>query len=174
MVKSLTCESVRIRGISRVLGIAVNTVLEKIRSIASTTDRPTVGKDQPCFEVDELWTYIGRKENEHWVAYALDKERKVIDFVVGKRSVSTLRQLIDPLLASGVKKIRTDRLTHYLRLIPKERHYRSPYGINHIERKNLTLRTHLKRLSRRTICFSRKLAMLGNCLRIYFWGGETG
>ncbi len=32
MVKSLTCESVGIRGISRVLGIAANTVLEKIRT----------------------------------------------------------------------------------------------------------------------------------------------
>jgi transposase-like protein len=32
MVQSLTCESVGIRGISRVLGIAANTVMEKIRS----------------------------------------------------------------------------------------------------------------------------------------------
>ena len=173
MVQSLTCESVGIRSISRVLGIAANTVMEKIRSIASTIERPVVGKDQPCFEVDELWTYIGRKANEHWVAYALDKERKVIDFVVGKRTVSTLRHLIDRLLSSGVKQIRTDRLTHYQKLIPKDRHRRSTYGINHIERKNLTLRTHLKRLSRRTICFSRKLTMLENCLRIYFWRGRT-
>ena len=169
MVQSLTCESVGIRGISRVPGIAANTVMERTRSMASTIERPIVGKDQPCFEVDELWTYIGRKANEHWVAYALDQKKDVIDFVVGKRTVSTLRELIIPLLSSGVKKIKTDRLTYYWRLIPKERHYRSAHGINHIERENLTLRTHLKRLSRRTICFSRKLAMLENCLRIYFW-----
>jgi insertion element IS1 protein InsB len=126
--------------------------------------------DQPWFEVDELWTYIGQKENEHWVAYALNQSKDVVDFVVGKRTLATLRQLTDRLLGSGVKKIRTDRLTHYQRLIPKERHHRSAYGINHIERKNLTLRTHLKRLSRRTICFNRKLEMLENCLKIYFWG----
>jgi insertion element IS1 protein InsB len=126
-----------------------------------------LGKISPA--LDELWTYVGRKENEHWVAYALDQKKDVIDFVVGKRTVATLRELIIPLLSSGVKKIKTDRLTHYLRLIPKDRHHRSAHGINHIERKNLTLRTHLKRLSRRTVCFSRKLTMLENCLRIYFW-----
>jgi IS1 family transposase len=170
MVQSLTCESVGIRGISRVLGIAVNTVADKIHSVAGTIERPAIGEDQSCFQVDEMWTYVGRKSNEHWVAYALDRDRNVIDFVVGRRSVATLRQLTERLLASGVKKIKTDRLTHYQRLIPKDRHHRSPCGINHIERKNLTLRTHLKRLSRRTICFSRKLPMLENCLKIYFWG----
>jgi insertion element IS1 protein InsB len=86
------------------------------------------------------------------VAYALNKERKVVDFWAGKRTISTLRQLTDRLLTSGVRKIKADRLTHYLRLTPKERHDRGPFGISHIERKNLTLRTHLKRLSRRTIC----------------------
>jgi len=72
------------RGISRVLGVAAGTVLEKIRSIASTIKRRDVGKDQSCFEVDELWTYIGKKENEHWVAYALDRKRDVIDFCGGQ------------------------------------------------------------------------------------------
>jgi len=70
-------------------------------------------------------------------------------------------KLIDRLLGLGVKKIRTDRLTHYQRLTPKERHHSSVYGINHIERKNLTLRPNLKRLSRRTICFNRKFSILG-------------
>jgi len=173
LVGHLVCESVGIRGIARILEIGASTVMRRIVRMGNRITKPAILPDQPCLEVDELWTYIGRKENEHWVAYALDKERNVVDFVVGRRSVSTLRQLIDPLLASGVKKIKTDRLTHYQKLIPKDRHHRSIYGINHIERKNLTLRTHLKRLGRRTICFSRKLAMLENCLRIYFWRGQT-
>ena len=170
MVRSLVCEGVGIRSIGRVLGIAAGTVLARIGRLAKAVERPPVAADQESFEVDELWTYIGRKEDEHWVAYALDKARNVIDFVVGRRTVSTLRQLIERLLASGVRKIKTDRLTHYQRIIPKERHHRSAYGINHIERKNLTLRTHLKRLGRRTICFNKRPEMLENCLKIYFWG----
>jgi IS1 family transposase len=119
--------------------------------------------------VDELWTYIGRKENEYWLAYALEKGGRVADFVVGKRTKATLQGLIDRLLASGVKRIRTDKLTLYRRLIPKNRHCCTPYGINHIERKNLSIRTHIKRLSRRTICFNRSARMLESCMKIYFW-----
>jgi IS1 family transposase/transposase-like protein len=170
-IRSLVCEGVGIRGISRVLKIATNTVLERIRRIAESISRPPIPKDEPTFEVDELWTYLGRKENEYWLAYALDSKGRVADFVIGKRTKATLRGLIDRLLASNVKKIRTDRLTHYQRLIPKNRHSCSPYGINRIERKNLTIRTHIKRLSRRTICFSRSCRMLESCLKIYFWKG---
>jgi insertion element IS1 protein InsB len=136
LIRLLVRESVGIRGISRVPGIAGNTVMPRIRSAAATLEPPQIEKDQPCCEVNELWTYVGRKKNEPWVAYALDKETRVVDFVVGRRSVSTLRQLTDRQLASRVKKIRTDRLTHYLELIPKDKHQRSIYGINHIERKN--------------------------------------
>jgi insertion element IS1 protein InsB len=170
LVGQLVGESVGIRGIARILEIGTSTVMRHIIKRANEITKPDVLTDQPSFELDELWTYIGRKENEHWVAYALDRKKNVVDFVVGKRTTATLRQLIDRLLSSGVKKIRTDRLMHYRRLIPNERHHCSTYGINHIERKNLTLRTHLKRLSRRTICFSRKFSMLESCLKIYFWG----
>jgi insertion element IS1 protein InsB len=168
-IKSLVCESVGVRGISRVLKIATNTVLERIKRIADVIPQPPIQQDQSSFEVDELWTYIGWKENEYWLAYALERSGRVADFVIGKRTKLTLRGLIDRLLASGVKKIRTDKLTLYQRLIPRNIHCCNPYGINHIERKNLSIRTHIKRLSRRTICFSRSARMLESCLKIYFW-----
>ena len=113
---------------------------------------------------------LAGSENEYWLAYALDKTiRQVMDFVIGKRTKATLKTLIDNLLASGVRKLRTDKLTIYQRLIPKGVHCYGVYCTNHIERKNLSIRTHLKRLSRRTICFSRSERMLESCLKIYFW-----
>ena len=168
MVKLLVCESVGIRGISRILKIATGKVLRKIERIAVQIARPPIPPDQPTFEVDELWTYIGHKANEYWLAYALNRTGEVVDFVIGKRTKATLKMLIDNLLASGVRKIRTDRLTHYQRLIPKTIHRYGAYCINHIERKNLSIRTHIKRLSRKTICFNRSARMLESCLKIYF------
>ncbi len=38
-----------------------------------------------------------------------------------------------------------------------------------MERFNLNLRIHLKRLNRRTICFSKNLIVLTAVLKIYFW-----
>ncbi|WP_188928926.1 IS1 family transposase [Puia dinghuensis] len=170
-IKSLVRESVCIRGIARVLGIARGTVLDRIRGLAATIMRPASQPDQVSLEVDELWTYVSRKDNEYWVAYAINRGNSaVVDFVVGKRTKSTLKQLIDRLLCLKPKTIRTDKLTLYERLIPKRMHRAGSICINRIERKNLSIRTHLKRLSRQTICFSRSLLMLESCLLVYFWG----
>jgi insertion element IS1 protein InsB len=170
-ITSLVRESVGIRGIARVLRIATNTVLKRIKTIAAGISRPPIDQEQLTFEVDELWTYIGRKDNEYWLAYALNKStREVADFVIGKRTKGTLKILIDRLLVSAPNRIRTDKLTIYQRLIPRVLHHFGAYCINHIERKNLSIRTHIKRLSRRTICFSRSLVLLESCMKIYFWG----
>jgi insertion element IS1 protein InsB len=58
----------------------------------------------------------------------------------------------------------------YKTLIPSYIHKTKKGGINHIERKNLTLRTHIKRLSRRTICYSKSAIMLKNSVELYVWG----
>jgi insertion element IS1 protein InsB len=170
MIAMLLCESVSIRGIARVLKIAKDTVMKKILSIARCVTKPPIPLNRRAFEVDELRTYIGNKDNQFWVAYALCSEtREVIDFTVGKRSKRTLRSIVNTLLISGVRNIRTDNLNIYQSLVPANRHIRGSYVINHIERNNLNLRNHLKRLSRRTIGFTRSLVMLSACLKIYFW-----
>ncbi|XLS30029.1 IS1 family transposase [Flavobacteriaceae bacterium M23B6Z8] len=60
--------------------------------------------------------------------------------------------------------------TLYSNLIPKNIHKVFKYCTNKIERMNLTLRTHIKRLSRKKICFSKSKQLLEAHLRIYFWG----
>ena len=170
MIASLVCESVGIRGIARVLKIAINTVPSRIRKIASSIQKPLIPLRQAALQVDELRTYIKYKGNEYWIAYAYNKTtRKVIDFVVGKRSKRTLRILTNTLIIAETQKIYTDNLNIYQSLIPKNIHIAGHYGTNHIERMNLNLRTHLKRLSRKTICFNKSLEMLESCLKIYFW-----
>jgi insertion element IS1 protein InsB len=77
--------------------------------------------------------------------------------------------VVNTALHSGVMKIKTDKLNIYQSLIPPQLHISNAYNINRIERNNLNLRTHLKRLSRRTICYSKSPAMLSACLKIYFW-----
>jgi insertion element IS1 protein InsB len=170
MVPRLVCESVGVRGISRLLRIALGTVGKIIKLIAQRIQKPAIPLKQVSFELDEVRTYVGKKDNQYWIAYALCSETKrVIDFIVGKRSKRVLRSIVNTLLLSKVKIIKTDKLNIYQSLIPAHRHISNAYKINHIERNNLNLRTHLKRLSRRTICFSKSLIMLEACLKIYFW-----
>lgn len=95
--------------------------------------------------------------------------KSLIGFVIGGRTKENISQLINKILLLNPKNIYTDRLNIYPSLIPKEIHRRFQYCTNKIERMNLTLRTHIKRLSRKTICFSRKQEYLEAHLRIYFW-----
>jgi insertion element IS1 protein InsB len=170
-VATLVREGCGIRSIGRILKISCTTVIGRIKSIAKSTVRlfPILqGKE---YEVDEMRTYIGNKKRLYWVVYALRRDTKeVIDFKVGKRNSKTLNRVLDTVHLSEPKKVHTDRLSLYKNLIPKALHSTTPYNINHIERKNLSIRTHLKRLARKTICFSRSKEMLEACLKIYFWG----
>jgi insertion element IS1 protein InsB len=105
--------------------------------------------------------------------YSRQKESKtVVDLKVGKRNKKNIKRVTDTLLLAGCKQIFTDGLDIYKQTIPVAFHKVKRYGTNHIERKNLSLSTHLKRLNRKTIAFSKSLLMLEACLKIYFWHGE--
>ena len=174
MISKLVCESVSVRGIARILRISINTVQKDIRWTGKSIVKPPIRLHQENIEVDELRTFIGNKQNQYWIAYALNRiTGEVMDFIVGRRSKRTLSMLVNTLLLSGVGKISTDRLNIYRSLIPERIHCDKRYGTNRIERKNLSIRTHIKRLSRRTICFGRSRIMLENCLKIYFWSGHA-
>ncbi|EFB2837691.1 IS1 family transposase, partial [Escherichia coli] len=47
----------------------------------------------------------------------------------------------------------------YTRELPKEKHLTGKIFTQRIERNNLTLRTRIKRLAHRTICFSRSVEL---------------
>ena len=127
----------------------------------------TAGK---TYEVDEIRSFIGCKDRLIWIVYALDRQtRQVVCFNVGARKNKTLNVVLKTLQNAQAKRIYTDRLKNYKYLIDKKVHKVSPFGTNHIERNNLTVRTHVKRLSRRTICFTRSVLLLFSILRIYFW-----
>jgi len=55
----------------------------------------------------------------------------------------------------NIKRFYTDDWGAYERHIPAEKHEIGKRNTQKIERKNLNLRTWIKRLARRTICFSK-------------------
>lgn len=168
-IVSFTKEGLGIRSTARVLKISTTTLLKRIISIARNIPHPIISKGK-TYEVDEMCTYVRHKRNFVWLVYALEKNSKtIVSFNVGKRTNKTLNRVLETLKLSEAKKIFTDRLKNYSYLIDEKLHSAKRFGTNHIERKNLTLRTHLKRLNRRTICFSKSLLILVSILKIYFW-----
>ena len=165
----LTKEGLGIRSTARILKISATTLLKRIIVIANNIFQPAIRYYQ-SYELDELRLFVRKKSNPMWLVYTINKTTKqVAGFYIGKRNNKTLNAVVKTLLNSKARIIYTDRLRNYQYLIPKEIHETKRFGTNGIERKNLNLRTHLKRLNRKTICFSRSLLILNSILKIYFW-----
>ena len=170
LIKSLLKEGCGIRSIARIINISSKTVLSRMLKISKQIKAPYFNTLGCKFEVDEMWSFIGNKKNVTWLTYAIERKTKsVIDFYVGRKTKETIRPLINKVLLLQPNRIYTDRLNIYPGLIPKQIHKRFQYCTNKIERMNLTLRTHIKRLSRKTICFSKNKIYLQAHLKIYFW-----
>ncbi len=169
----LNNEGMGISSISRYLHIPKTTVRRRILLISKKLKPPAISETNQVYEVDEMQTFI--KENKPssytYITYAINRATKqVIDFVVGSRSKEVIGKVTAKLLSLSPKKIYTDGLNIYPSLIPQNLHRVFRYHTNTIERNNLTLRTHIKRLARKTICFSKSILMLTACLKLYFYG----
>lgn len=169
MIVVLNNEGVGICGIARIIGISKANVINKIKQIVLRIKKQNVQETGQEYEVDEMHTFIGNKKNPCYIIYALNKiTRQVIGFAIGARTKENVNKVIELIKVLSPKRIFTDKLPLYSRLIDNSIHIASSYKINHIERFNLTLRIHLKRLNRKTICFSKSKEMLESCIMLYF------
>jgi IS1 family transposase len=107
-------------------------------------------------ELDEQWSYVGNKKNKRWLWLAIHHDtRVVLAFAFGKRTDRVFKKLKKLLLPFGITMFYTDDWGAYSRNLPVANHTVGKSNTQRIERKNLTLRTRVKRLARKTICFSK-------------------
>ncbi|KKF34849.1 transposase [Erwinia tracheiphila] len=96
------------------------------------------------------------KSNPRWLFYAYDRIRKrALAHVFGPRNAPTLRRLLALLSKFNLAFYMTDAWPVYKVLLSATSHVVSKKYTQRTERHNLNLRTHIKRLTRRTICFSK-------------------
>jgi IS1 family transposase len=169
----LVVNSCGIRDISRILEISELTITKRILKLAAYTKRPFIMEYGQVYEADEM--HVRVRDKEHcYIAYAINrKTRQVIGFAVGGRSQEALSKAINPVLCLSPKRIHTDNCNGYPGIIPKAIHRISKVGQNIIERMHLTMRTHLKRLNRKTLCYTRNIKTLEAILKLYFWGSPA-
>jgi insertion element IS1 protein InsB len=154
-------EGCSISTISRFLRFSTSTVCRWIEKLSGEYNHEVKEQPNQEYQADDLRTFIGSKKNECWIMYGINKcTKSIVALCVGRRTSENLRLVTNAILACRPKLICTDRLIHYRALIPKEKHDVKEKKTNHIERMNLQFRTQLKRLSRKTICFSRSESML--------------
>ena len=111
-------------------------------------------------ELDEMWSFVQTKKNQRWLWLAIDhKTRSVLAFVFGKRKDVVFRKLKALLEPFGISRFYTDDWGTYERNLADFEHVVGKKNTQRIERKNLNLRTRIKRLCRKTICYSKSVVM---------------
>ena len=111
-------------------------------------------------EVDEMWSCVEKKTEPRWLWHAIDHQTgKVLAYVFGRRQDQVFLQLKGLLEPFGIRRYHTDYWGAYTRHLDPAEHNPGKWNMQQIERKHLTLRTRIKRLTRKTICFSRSIQM---------------
>ena len=111
-------------------------------------------------ELDEMWSYVGKKANPRWLWHAIDHHSgTVLAYVFGRRKDAVFLQRQALLEPFGITHFYTDGWGAYERHIDPEQHEVGKEHTQKIESKHINLRTRIKRLVCRTICFSKTTTM---------------
>ena len=112
--------------------------------------------------MDEMWGRVYCKQTPCWLWHAINHENgEIIAFVLGERKHDMLYELYNLLcnLNLDITHVYSDNNFAYHDVIPSNILKTGKDNTQKIERKHLTFRTRLKRLARKTICFSKSLSM---------------
>ena len=168
-VIDLTMNASGVRDISRVLKIDKNTVIRTLKNTAQPdrVNKTLLEEVNPCnitveiqlvdeAELDEMWSFVGSKDNQRWLWWAIDHNTgDVLAYTFGSRKDEVFKELKKMLSPFGIGHFYSDDWGAYSRTLHPTEHTIGKEKTWRIERKHLNLRTRIKRLARRTICFSK-------------------
>jgi len=166
LVDKLLLERIPIAGISRVTNISEpwlqQYINKKYEAIPQTID--LVKKKGPLtIECDEMWLFVGKKNNKQWIWLAIDvNSRTIVGLYVGSRDSSGAEALWKslPPVYRQCAVAYTDFWSSYEKIFPQKRHKsvgKETGKTNHIERFNNTMRQRVSRLVRKALSFSKKV-----------------
>jgi insertion element IS1 protein InsB len=113
-------------------------------------------------KADEMWSFVGKKKVQQWLWWVEDSYNgQIVAFTFGRRTNATFRRLKKMLVNAGISVSFwiTDQWIAYQDCLDEEERIVDKPALQSLERKHLTLRTRIKRLTRKTICFSKSEIM---------------
>jgi len=157
-IKMMLVRGDGIRDIAILLCISINKVLSVL--VNSSYKIVPKHKHYNTLEIDELWTYVGKKKNKKWLLYIYSRETgEIICYVFGGRDLWTARKLKKKLLELDISynTIYSDNWDSFLIAFGGCRHNVGKQNTFGIEGNNCRLRCRIRRVFRRTCCFSKKM-----------------
>jgi len=125
-------------------------------------------------EMDEMWSFCRDKSHQVWLWWAVDHATNTpLAYTFGTREHKYLDELLGLLEPFSIGKVYSDDNFAYHDRIPAGNLETGKRNTQQIERHHLTLRTRIKRLCRKTICFSKNKdihkAVIGTFINTFFF-----
>jgi insertion element IS1 protein InsB len=173
-IVDMTLNGSGVRDIVRVLRVSAATVINVLKTkepavkqvkerLLRTLDPPQVHiilRQVEQAEMEEMWSFVGRKSQPRWLWHAIDHHTgQILAYVFGTREDETFLQLKELLTPFGITHFYTDGWGAYRRHLDPRTHTVGKQQTQKIDRKHITFWTCIKRLTRKTICFSRSIFM---------------
>jgi IS1 family transposase/transposase-like protein len=149
---------VGVRDVSEIEQISVKKVLSVL--VKSTHKIAPKQSHYDRLEVDEFWTYVGKKRNKIWLIYAYHRQTgEIVAYVWGKRNRKTAKKLRDKLKSLDVSYdvIYSDKWDSFVAVFQVDNHIIGKENTKGIEGNNCRLRHRIRRAFRKTCCFFKKL-----------------
>jgi len=167
LIDRLLLERISLAGIARAVGVSERWLQTYVNNTYADQPRQvqmrSKAKGRLTVECDELWSFVGNKDQKQWVWLAIDRDtRAIVGVAVGACDEATARQLWEslPAVYRQCAVCYSDFWDAYACVLPSKRH--RPIGkesgqTSHSERLNNTLRQRISRLVRKTLSFSKKV-----------------
>ncbi len=168
-----------IRDISRNLGISKTTVLSELKKkdpaevnwgyaeYLKTLPHPDLHVEIRV-EGDEFWSYVKKKSQQRWTWYVVDRATgTILAHHNDRRTDDACQALLKKLESFPIRTYYTDNWQSYAKFIDAEKHVIGKQHTQKIERTNVNFRTHIKRLQRKTICFSKDETLHDKVIGLY-------
>ncbi|MEG4065448.1 IS1 family transposase [Microcoleus sp. SVA1_A1] len=167
LVDKLLLERLALAAIARITGVSKRWlqfyVNKKYAQITQEVEVTKKNCGKLVIQLDELWSFVGNKQNKQWIWLALDMDtREIVGVWIGDRSRCSAKKLWQslPSVYRQCAVCYTDFWEAYAQVLPSKRHKavgKETGKTSYIERFNNTLRQRVGRLVRKTLSFSKKL-----------------
>ena len=138
-------------------GASTQTVLRVLNATAANLRFTPRHRYYHKVEIDEQWSYVGKKKNKVWLFYAIcSKTGEILAAVWGKRTRKTLKALLEQLKTIEIGFYCTDCWVPFTKVFSVQEHLRGKQFTKRIEGTNTWYRRRISRLIRRTTTFSKK------------------
>jgi IS1 family transposase/transposase-like protein len=153
-----------LRGIQRIFGVARQTVSRWIKAhvfnLPLLVDSLLPALKEDVLELDELWSFVCKKEQKRWLWIALCRRtRQIVAFFIGQRDNPSCQQLWQRIPADyATCRAVSDAWHTYPEVLPLDLHQafgKEAGETAHVERWNNTLRQRIGRFVRKTLSFSK-------------------